>query len=268
MQVPRGILIPIGGGEDKEGRKSILNRLIDETRRREPSIEIITTATDDPEEVGNHYIRAFRDIGIRDIGTIDIHKRDEACDERYMDRLKRCDAVLFSGGDQLKLSTLLGGTAVLRLIQERYCDDDDFVVAGSSAGAAAMSATMIVSGSSRDALIKGELQLTNGLNFINNVFIDTHVTQRGRVGRLIQTVASNPAVLGLGLGEDTGAVIYDGRDVEIIGSGLVVIVDGGSIRYSDLTEVSDGEAITIEGLKLHVLSRGRHFDLQKRRLIR
>jgi cyanophycinase len=268
MEEPRGILIPIGGGEDKAGRKTILNRILDETGRRRPIVEVVTAATEHPEEVGDDYIAAFRDLGIDDVGTIYIEEREEAFDDDLLDRIERCDLVFFSGGNQLKLTTVLGGTDFIRIIKERYFEERDFVIAGSSAGAVAMSDTMIVSGKSRDALIKGELQLTNGLDFINNVFIDTHFTERGRIGRLLQTVASNPNVLGLGLGEDTGAIIYEGCKLEIIGSGLVVIADGQDIKYSDLTEVEKGQPISIEGITLHVLGEGKRFNLDTREFIR
>jgi len=265
---PRGILIPIGGAEDKKGNKDILNRVLDETGRKYPIVEVITSATDLPEDVGDGYTEAFKDLGLDDVGTIHIDEREEAGDKEFIRRIERCDCVFFSGGNQLKLSSVLGGTALLKVIKDRYMDDRNFVIAGTSAGAAAMSATMIVSGSSRDALVKGELQLTTGLNFIDCVFIDTHFTERGRFGRLMQTIATNPTVLGLGLGEDTGAIIHDGRELEIIGSGLVVIVDGCCIKYTDLTDVRAGEPITIEGLMMHVLSSGKRFDLGERKLIR
>jgi cyanophycinase len=125
---------------------------------------------------------------------------------------------------------------------------------------------MIIAGSSKDALVKGQLQLTNGLDLINNVFIDTHFTDRGRFGRLIQTVAYNPGVLGLGLSIDTAAVIYDGNKMEVVGNGLAVIVDGTAIEYSNLTEVRDGDPLTIEGLKMHILGPGKCFSIDHRKI--
>jgi cyanophycinase len=266
MTKPRGILIPIGGREEKDGHKSILSRVIDETRKRDPIIEIITVATNHPEETSEDYFSAFEDLGLSDVGEINIEKRAETLD--FMKRIDECDVVFFCGGNQLKLTVLLGGTDFLKLLKDRYLHDDNFVVAGTSAGAAAMSNTMILSGSGENALIKGELQLTNGLDFINNLFIDTHFTQRGRLGRLVQTVTANPAVLALGLGEDTGAVIYNGNELEIIGSGLAVIADGLNIKYSNLTDVEDGDPITVEGITLHVLSQSKIFSLSERRLLR
>ncbi len=258
---PRGILIPIGGNENE----SILSRIIEETRKRNPIIEIITVATSHHEETSDAYFSVFDDLGLT-IREIYIEKRSET--EDFMKRIESCDGVLFSGGNQLKLTTMFGGTDFLRLLKDRYYNDDNFVIAGTSAGAAAMSNTMIIKGGSEDALIKGKLQLTNGLDFINNVLIDTHFTERGRFGRLIQTVAANPGVLGLGFGEDTGAVIYNGNELEVIGSGLAVIADGLNIKYSNMTDIGDGDPITVEGITLHVLGGKEIFSLSERRILR
>jgi cyanophycinase len=268
MEKPRGILIPIGGGEDKEGKMSIISRVIDETKRRNPLFEIITTATNHPREIADGYIDAFETLGVNDAGEIYIEERRQAAEDDILRRIERCDGVFFCGGNQLKLSTLLGGTEFLKILHERYMEDDNFVVAGTSAGAAAMSATMIVAGSSQDALIKGQLQLSSGLDFISKLFIDTHVTERGRLGRLIQTVTANPEVLALGLGEDTGAVIYEGKELEIIGSGLAVIADGLSITYTDLTDIWEGEPISVEGITIHVLGKEKRFLLDERKVLK
>lgn len=262
---PKGTLIPVGGGEDKEESKDVLCRLIAETGKDDPTICLITLATDVPEKVAETYKKAFDDLKISKVSVIHYDNRKEADTDENLRKVKDCDLILFSGGKQLKLGTLLGGTALLELIRERYFDDALFVVAGTSAGAAAMSNTMIISGSSKEALIKGSLELTNGLDLINNVCIDTHFTQRGRIGRLIQTVTCNPGVLGLGVGEDTSVIIKDGT-IEVCGSGLVIIVDGIGIAYTDLTEIKDGDPITVEGIKVHVLGAGKKFSLGERTL--
>lgn len=265
---PKGILIPIGGGEDKEDKKDVLARVILETGKKQPKICVITLATNLPEEVADDYRKAFAGLGVKKIEVIHYDIRMNAdCDE-HLKKIEQCDVALFSGGDQLKLSSLLGGTALMHKMRERYHDEAHFVVAGTSAGAAAMSDTMIISGSSQDALIKGELELTNGLDLINSVFIDTHFTQRGRFGRLIQTVTCNPGVLGVGLGEDTGLVLHCGDEMEVIGSGLVVIVDGTDITYSDLTDIDNGTPITVEGVKVHVIGAGQKFKISERRIIK
>lgn len=260
---PKGKLIAIGGGEDKRRSMEVLRRFLSEIDKKDPVIEIITTATSLPDEVGDDYVSAFRSLDVRDYDTLHIDDKDMANDRRYIERIRKADGVLFSGGDQLKLSSILGGTDFHKILKERY-DNEHFVIAGTSAGAAAMSQHMIVRGSSKDALIKGELKLTTGLGFIDDVIIDTHFTERGRFGRLIQAVATLPSALGLGLGEDTAAVISNGNHVEIVGSGMVVIIDGQQIRQTTITEIRDGEPLTVEGVMLHVLCEGDCFLLQER----
>jgi len=263
--LPKGILIPIGGAEDKKDNKEILQRIVEETKKRKATVCVITLATNLANEVASDYRTAFKDLGAG-MSVIHFHQRREADTTSNLSMIKKADAIFFCGGNQLKLSSLLGGTKLLALIRKRYFKHERFVIAGTSAGAAAMSETMIVSGSSQDSLIRGELELTKGLGFIASVFIDTHFTQRGRFGRLIQTVACNPGVMGLGLGEDTAVIIYAGHLMEVVGSGLVVIVDGQEITYTDLTEVDSGQPITVENLKMHVLGKNQRFLLTERRL--
>lgn len=263
--IPKGTLIPVGGGEDKDESKDVLCRIISETGKKNPNICLITLATDDPEKAAKVYTKAFKDLNITKISSIHYKGRKDADNEEYLRKVKSSDMVLFSGGDQLKLSSLLGGTVLLEAIKQRYYDEPKFVLAGTSAGAAAMSNTMIIAGSAEEALIKGSLELTNGLDLINSVTIDTHFTQRGRIGRLIQMVTCNPGILGLGIGEDTCVIIKRGM-MEVCGSGLVTIVDGNKIDYTDLTDIRDGEPITVEGIKVHILGPGKRFSISERKI--
>lgn len=263
--IPKGTLIPIGGGEDREESKDILCRIIAESGKKDPQICLITLATDVPDKVAEVYSHAFKDLTSSKISVIHYLGRKEADTEENLKKIEDCDLVLFSGGKQLKLSSLLGGTRLLELIKQRYYDEPKFVLAGTSAGAAAMSNTMIISGSTREALIKGTLELTNGLDLINKVTIDTHFTQRGRIGRLIQMVTCNPGILGLGLGEDTCVIVKNGM-MEVCGSGLVTIVDGNSIDYTDLTDIKDGEPITVEGIRVHILGPSKKFLIDERKI--
>jgi len=266
MPVPKGTLVPIGGGEDKKDKRAVLSRMLEETGKVKAYVCIITVATDVPREVAHDYRVAFKGLKVKKLAFIHFETRVKADRPENLQKIKNCDAILFSGGNQLKLSSLLGGTRLLALIKERYFEETHFVIAGTSAGAAAMSDTMIIAGSSQDALIKGELELTNGLDLIDSLFIDTHFTERGRFGRLVQTVTCNPGVLGVGLGEDTGLVIYRGEEVEVVGSGLVVIVDGHDIEYTDLTKIEDGSPITVAGLRVHVLGSGKKFNILRRKV--
>jgi len=276
----KGKLIVIGGAVDKGSfseknfelqveknlnffETGILKRLILESRYKEDSVvEIITTASKIPREVGPEYAKAFQYLGAKNVSVMHIEKRDEAHNPDLEERIRKADVVMFTGGDQLRLTTILGGTKIHNIILEKY-QNEDFVFAGTSAGAAAASSSMIYQGSSSEALLKGEVKITSGLGLIDDVIFDTHFVHRGRIGRLFQAVDSNPKTLGIGLGEDTGLLITDGRYMKAIGSGLVILVDGRFIKDTNITEVEMGEPISIKNLVVHVMSQDDHYDLQK-----
>ena len=281
MNKPKGKLIIIGGSVDRGSfsesiedlnrslkffEKGILKRITTESVHDNLSrIEIITTASSIPEDVGGEYIKAFAQLDVNNVGVLNIKTREEANSSFFVDRLKSADAVVFTGGDQLRLTSIFGGTKFHHVLLEKY-ENEDFVISGTSAGAAASSNNMIYQGSSHEALLKGEVKITGGLGFINNVIIDTHFVQRGRIGRLFYVCASNPINLGIGLGEDTGLLITDGNHMEAIGSGLVILVDGTSMRDTNITEVKMGDPVSIENLHVHVMSLGDHYDLKKKKL--
>lgn len=273
-----GKLVIIGGAVDKGSftekdfdanieknlnffEKGILRRIIDESKLKESSrIEIITTASKIPKTVGPEYKRAFEFLNAMNVDVLHIENREMANDEESIQRLKDADVVMFTGGDQLRLSSILGGTQFQDLLLEKYFNEN-FVYAGTSAGAAAASNNMIYQGSSQEALLKGEVKITSGLGLINDVIIDTHFVQRGRIGRLFQAVVGNPRVLGIGLGEDTGLLITNNTHMEAIGSGLVILVDGREVKDTNLTSVELGQPISINHLITHVLSQYDTFDL-------
>lgn len=281
MSVPKGKLIIIGGSVDKGSftekeedlqaklkffEQGILNRIITESKNKNASrIEIITTASSIAQEVGEGYVNAFKQLNVLNTEILDIRTREEANSPEYVERLKNADVVMFTGGDQLRLTSIFGGTAFHHLLLEKY-ENEHFVISGTSAGAAASSNNMIYQGNSSEALLKGEVKITGGLGFINNVIIDTHFVQRGRIGRLLYACASNPINIGVGLGEDTGLLITDGNSMEAIGSGLIILVDGTHMRNTNLTDVEIGEPVSIENLIVHVMSIGDHFDLKTKRL--
>ena len=277
-KVPKGKLIAVGGNEDKGTdvepgfsakdnlrffELGILKRIISEVNGEDSTIEIITTASSIPEEVGANYIEAFGKLGCKNVGVIHIKNREDAQNQGYVHRISSCDCVMFTGGNQLRLTTILGGTEFLKTIQRRY-QSENFVIAGTSAGAMAMSGTMIYQGSSSEALLKGEVKITTGFALVDSVIIDTHFVKRGRFGRLMQAVAGNPSCIGIGLGEDTGVLITKGNKLEAIGSGLVIIVDGHDIRHSSIADLPDGAPISIEHIILHVLAKGNVFDVKER----
>ncbi len=281
MNVPKGKLIIIGGSVDKGSfakptddlpqnlkffEKGILKRMSTESPKGKASrIEIITTASSIPKEVGEEYINAFKQLDIIDTAVLDIRSREEANAPENLERLKNADIVMFTGGDQLRLTSIFGGTAFHHLLLNRY-ENEEFIISGTSAGAAASSNNMIYQGSSSEALLKGEVKITGGLGFINNVIIDTHFVQRGRIGRLMYSCASNPINLGIGLGEDTGLLITGGINMEAIGSGLVILVDGTNMRHTNITEVQMGQPVSIENLTVHVMAFGDYFDLKTKKL--
>ncbi|MBS1608490.1 MAG: cyanophycinase, partial [Bacteroidetes bacterium] len=244
----------------------ILRRVVEEAGGPAARIEVITTASMIPNEVGNNYLDAFGKIGCTNIGLMHIRNRQDTTNKEYMDRIRSCDAVMFSGGNQLRLSVTDGGTEFLALLKKRY-KEENFVIAGTSAGAMAMSQTMIYEGNATRAHLKGEVKMTTGLDFIDSVIIDSHFEKRGRFGRLVQAVATNPSCIGIGLGEDTGMLITEGNKMEAIGSGLVVIVDGHDILHSNIADIPDGNPISLENLKVHFCEKGNGYLLKERRFL-
>lgn len=281
-ELPKGKLISVGGAEDKgtdleQGfiqrnrlnffELGILKRIVDEIGGTDKRIEVITTASSIPVEVGENYLDAFGKIGCTNIGIIDIRKREDVFEEEFISRVKKADGVMFSGGDQLRLSSIFGGSEIYNILHDRYQNEEGFVIAGTSAGAMAMSNTMIFQGKSELAHLKGEVKITTGLAFLGNVIIDSHFDKRGRFNRLAQAVASNPQCTGIGLGEDTGVIVSGGNHLEVVGSGAVVIVDGRDMRYNNITEVNMGEPIAIENLRVNILVRGNQYLLKERKFI-
>jgi cyanophycinase len=281
--VPKGKLVIIGGAVDlgsslnynenishphyiKFFEQGILRRVIVESANAENSIvEVITTASQIPDIVGAEYIKSFKQLQINNVNVLDIRSRTDAANQEYLDRISKADVVMFTGGDQLRLSSIFGGTKFLQILKKRY-QEENFLIAGTSAGAAAASTNMIYRGSSSEALVKGEVQITAGLGFVDSVIVDTHFVQRGRIGRLFYAVASNPGMLGIGLGEDAGLLITEGNCMEAIGSGLTILVDGRYISETSIYDVEIGSPVSIDGLRVHVMSLFDKYDLEKHEL--
>jgi len=274
-----GKLVIIGGAVDKGSftetdldknvsnnlnffEAGILKRILVESKHKEKSrIEVITTASKIPREIGPEYVKALNYLGANNVDVLHIEKREQATSADTLERLKAADVVMFTGGDQLRLTSILGGTEFHDILLDKY-RNEEFIYAGTSAGAAAASNNMIYQGSSSEALLKGEVKITSGLGLIDGVIIDTHFVQRGRIGRLFQAVVGNPKTLGIGLGEDTGLLITDGNKMEAIGSGLVILVDGRQIKDTNLTEVELGQPISINNFVVHVMSKYDTYELK------
>lgn len=282
MQYSKGKLIAIGGAEDK-GTDSdkgefqsnnlnfcelgVLRRVVEEAGGTSARIEVITTASTIPYEVGENYMDAFGRIGCTNVGVMHIRNRQDTMDTDFIKRIQTCDAVMFSGGNQLRLSVTDGGTEFLAIMKKRYEKEEGFLIAGTSAGAMAMSKTMIYEGNATRAHLKGEVKMTTGLGFIDGVIIDSHFEKRGRFGRLAQAIATNPQCIGIGLGEDTGMLITEGNKMEAIGSGLVIIVDGFDIMHCNIADIPDGNPISIENLKVHFCEKGNGYILSERKFL-
>ncbi|TKC55799.1 cyanophycinase [Pedobacter hiemivivus] len=278
---PKGKLIIIGGAintgsftETMFGlpqnmnffERGILKRITTESSKNtESRFEIITTASLIPEKVGEEYIKAFAQLEVHNVGVLNIANREQANAAENCARVKAADVIIFTGGDQLRLSSIFGGTSIHQILLDKY-QDEAIVIAGTSAGAAASSKNMIYQGSSKDALLKGEVKITGGLGFIDGVIVDTHFVQRGRIGRLLYATASNPGILGIGLGEDTGLYISNGNTMEAIGSGMVILVDGRNITDTNLTDVEMGQPVSISNMTVHTMSDGDVYDLSLHQL--
>ena len=282
MQFAKGKLIAIGGAEDKgtdlekgEIHRSnlnffelgILRRIVEESKSGPLSrIEVLTTASMIPFEVGDNYLNAFGKIGCTNIGVMHIRNRADTLNKEYLERIRTCDVIMFTGGNQLRLTSTFGGTQLLKIVMERFKDEEHFVVAGTSAGAMAMSNTMIYEGNATKAHLKGEVKITTGLGFMNDVIFDSHFEKRGRFGRLAQAVATNPSCIGIGLGEDTGMLITGDR-MEAIGSGCVIIIDGHDIRHNNIADIPEGNPFSVENLKVHFCEKGNGYLVNERRFV-
>jgi cyanophycinase len=280
--VAKGKLLAIGGAEDKgtdleKGQiqrnnlnffeLGILKKIVEEIGGSDKKIEVVTTASMIPIEVGDNYLQAFGKIGCTQVDVMHIRNRADAAEQKYIERLKNCDALMFSGGNQLRLTSTFGGTEFLEILMQRFTQEENFLVAGTSAGAMAMSNTMIYEGNAARAHLKGEVKITTGLGFMDDVIFDSHFEKRGRFGRLAQAVAANPGCIGIGLGEDTGVLIKDGQTMEAIGSGLVIVVDGKDIKHSNIADIPDGNPLSIENLKVHFLEKGNAYIPKERKFI-
>jgi len=277
MQYPKGYLIAIGGAEDKGSdeekernnssnffQEGILKQIIELAgKKSEPKIEVVTTASSIPDEVGQTYKKAFRKLGCVEIGHLKITTREEAQSKKTMDRLEQCNCILFSGGDQLRLCSVLGGTTFLELLRERYFAEH-FVIAGTSAGAAAMSNTMICGGAEDQAYLKGKVDLSIGFGLLRDVIIDTHFDARGRFGRLVQAIAAQPGAIGIGLDEDTGVIIERGHRLKAIGSSSAIILDGSKILHNNIADIKNGMPVSVANLHVHIMTNSDTFDINTR----
>ena len=257
-----GNLIIIGGAEDKKGKKEIRNRVCDCINKENEILLVATIATEYPKEAANKYKKAFGEIGVKHIEILDISKRRDAYKKENISLIKKASLIFFTGGDQLKITSLLGGSPAYSALKEMF--DKGIYIVGTSAGASVMSGTMIIDGNNEEAPKKCILEMSPGLGLIKNVIVDQHFDQRGRIGRLLTGVAQNPEVLGIGIDENTAIVVNKDGEILVIGEGAVYFIDGSEISYTNVSEQNNEEVLSMYNVKLHVLKNGNRFSLIKK----
>ena len=272
--IPKGTLLIIGGaehkGDDNELEMETKNldfkqfEILKLLLKKKEKIEVITTGSEIKQEVKKEYKQTFDKIGFNNTGFIPIEDKNEARLSKYIKRIEKANTIFFSGGDQSRLSGILGGTPLIELILKRYFEDEDFVVAGTSAGAMVMSKIMISSGGANEPLLKNDIKISSGFGLLEHCIIDTHFIKRGRFGRLAHAVIINPGQLGIGLGEDTALIVKNGKDAECLGSGMVVLIDGTEIGQTNIPDVEDEYGVFVENLKVHLMVKGCRFNLKTR----
>ena len=261
-QTGSGTLIIIGGHEDRDPASDRV--ILREVARRVKGGKLVlaTVASHEPKGYYEDYAKAFADLGIGELVELYVEERSETHDGSKLRVLDDAAGIFFSGGDQLRITSQIGDTEIEKAIRGVY--ERGGLIAGTSAGASVMSDTMLVKGTSSETHRIGDLHMAPGLNLIKNVIIDQHFAERGRFGRLLGAVAHNPRVLGLGIDEDTAAIVEDDR-LAVIGSGAVYVVDGQDVSHSNVAEARPDRVLSMHDLRVHVLARGDGFDLRRRR---
>lgn len=266
---PRGVLIPIGGGEDKGEerepllpfeKKGVLKHVLDKAKGAHSNVVLVTSASSIPKEVSEAYRFGFKRLGCENFVHYHMTEKSESNEEALLKDFAEADVVMFSGGNQVKLPKRIRKTKLHDLLKERYWNDS-LVIAGTSAGAMAMSEFMVAGGSASEAFVKGAVQMKTGLGFIPELIIDTHFVRRGRFGRLAEAVAIHPQCVGIGLAEDTGVIIEDGDHFTVIGSGMAIVMDPRSVKHNNHSILKEGTLMSMTNLTTHLLSNGDKFRL-------
>jgi cyanophycinase len=258
---PRGWIIPIGGAEERRNDPAILKRFVELAGGPQADIVVIPTASR-MKDTGSRYETAFGELGVARVTAIDFDTRRDCHEPGRLDRIEQASGIFFTGGNQLRLSTILGGTPVAKLVRVRNAAGVH--VAGTSAGASFLSEHMIAFGDEGSAPIAGSVRLAPGLGLTNRFVIDQHFRQRDRLGRLVTSLAYNPFAVGIGLDEDTAAFIGPDNTLEVVGSGGVTVVDAAELEFSSMDQVDEGQPVCLLGLKLHMLVAGATFNLHTR----
>ncbi len=264
MSESSGQLLIIGGAEDKEGDCKILREFVRRAGGVNARIVVMTVATEMPREVGENYIRVFERLGAEDIRIVDTVQREDASSSTYLEAVNKATGVFFTGGDQSRITSILKDTEIDAAIQKRY--QEGIIVAGTSAGAAMMPDVMIVEGDSETNPRVNVVEMAPGMGFLPGIVVDQHFLQRGRLGRLLSALAQQPAVLGIGIDENTSVLVQNNK-LQVVGEGAVTVVDVADITHTNIGEILKDEALAICGAKLHILPDGYKFDLTSRKPI-
>lgn len=260
-EIPRGFIIPIGGAEDKIADRVILRRLVELSGGKQARIAVIPTASELP-DTGERYEAVFRELGVGHVQSLPFLKRADADREDWLEILSAATGVFLTGGNQLRLSTILGGTGVAQTLRKRNARGVH--IAGTSAGAAFCSEHMIAGGKGGSTPVAGQVTLAPGLGLTNRIIVDQHFRERDRLGRLMAAIAYNPFVVGLGLDENTAAFINEDNVIEVVGVGGITVIDVSQLGWSGMATTRTGAPVGLIGVRLHVLTHGAKFSLESR----
>jgi cyanophycinase len=262
MEHQSGDLVIIGGGEDRRGKCEVLGHFVALAGGARARVAVLAAASEDGGEVGRSYERVFRRLGAADVMVLRLEHRADAEDEGLCSSLASATAAFFTGGDQLRITATLGGTRLLDALYALHRNGG--VLAGTSAGASIMSATMIVGGQGDEPARRAVLSMCPGLGLLPGTVIDQHFAQRGRLNRLLAAISQNPGILGVGIDEDTAVVVHEDT-LSVIGSGTVTFLDGRPLTFSNASESGQEDPLALLGVVAHVLPAGYRFDLAGRR---
>ncbi|WZL74245.1 cyanophycinase [Clostridiaceae bacterium 35-E11] len=255
-------LVVIGGAEDKTTDKVILKKLVELVNKKNPRFVIITTATQHSEEVGKQYTKVFKSLGVDTTLVLSINNREDTHKQEIIQEIEKGDCIFFTGGDQLRISSILGGTPVHEILHKIIKEGK--IIAGTSAGASMMSEIMVVEGKDEEAPSRCTIKMAPGMGMIEGVIIDQHFNQRGRIGRLLSAIAQNPHSIGIGIDENTAIVVDHQNEFQVIGSGVVTIIDGRNISYTNSSEQYPNEPLAITNVTIHVLPNEYGYNLTKK----
>lgn len=259
-----GKLLIIGGAEDKKGDCKILKKFVELSKQEETKIVIITTATTHPLKTGLNYQRIFNKMNIFDVHILDVSDRAGANSSKTMRLINDATGIFFTGGDQLRITSLIGGTRLESLVKQRFYQSN-LTIAGTSAGASIMSSTMILEGKSDESPKIAAVQMSPGLGLLPGTVIDQHFAQRGRVGRLLSAIAHNPGIVGLGIDEDTAVIVDQKKRIQIVGNKTVTIIDGSNLTTTNIFSNSAEEPLALTNVLVHILPEGYCYDLVERK---